>query len=119
MGCKDTFIFYFIGDGIFDKLTNLDIFDLVWKCKPKGIVRENIHELCGIITDSIMKLSLKKYTSDNITCIFICFQNFVRKMNEEFYEKKIIKSIGNVAQMGGEIDLSGVKNANDNIISKK
>lgn len=41
-------------------------------------------------------------------------------MNEEFYEKKIIKSIGsNVAQMGGEIDLSGVKNANDNIISKK
>ena len=40
-------------------------------------------------------------------------------MNEEFYEKKIIKSIGNVARMGGEIDLSGVKNANDNIISKK
>lgn len=80
------------------------------------MVRENIHELCGLITDSIMKFSLKKYTSDNITCIFICFQNFVRKMNEEFYEKKIIKGINNVTQMGGEIDLSGVKNANDSII---
>ena len=68
-------------DGIYDKLSNLEIFDVIWKFKQKGFVRNDIHELSGLVTDAVMKLSLKKYTTDNITCIFISFENFKKKMS--------------------------------------
>ena len=101
-------------DGIYDKLSNLEIFDVIWKFKQKGFVRNNIHELSGLVTDAVMKLSLKKYTTDNITCIFISFENFKKKMSEESYERRIFGAIPSmvVHQMNGEVDLSGFNHQN-------
>ena len=98
-------------DGIYDKLSNLEIFDIIWKFKQKGYVRNDIHELSGMVTDAVMKLSLKKYTSDNITCIFICFDNFRKKMSDESYERRIFASMV-VHQMKDEVDLSGFNQQN-------
>lgn len=101
-------------DGIYDKLSNLEIFDVIWKFKQKGFVRNDIHELSGLVTDAVMKLSLKKYTTDNITCIFISFENFKKKMSEESYERRIFGAIPSmvVHQMNGEVDLSGFNHQN-------
>ena len=41
-------------DGIYDKLSNLEIFDVIWKFKQKGFVRNDIHELSGLVTDAVI-----------------------------------------------------------------
>ena len=77
---------------------------MVWEFKTKGNSINNIHEYTGKIVDGIMKQSLKKMTSDNITIIFISFNNFKEKMEDcdFYYEFSGIKSY----LMGNEIDLS-------------
>ena len=64
----------------------------------------NIHLLCGNITDAIIKYSLIKLSGDNVTCIFISFENFMNQMKNidfEFSEKEIICNF-----IGNEIDLN-------------
>lgn len=80
---------------------------MIWKFKTANKTFQDMSDLSGKITDAVIKYSMKKYTSDNVTCIFICFENFKRKMNEIGFEKKI--GFKNVKQMGGEIDLIGPK----------
>ena len=76
----------------------------IWNFKKKGNIFNNIHILSGNISDAIIKYSLIKLSGDNVTLIFIAFQNFKNEMeniNFEFNEKIIdCKYIGN------EIDLS-------------
>lgn len=55
---------------------------MVWNSKYDFIKTKTIHEHCGIVTDAIMKYSLKKYTIDNISCIFICFSNYLDKIQD-------------------------------------
>ena len=72
--------------------------------KKKGSVFNNIHLLCGNISDAIIKYSLIKLSGDNVTCIFISFENFMNKMKNidfEFSEKEI-----NCIFIGDEIDLN-------------
>ena len=95
--------FIIIGcDGIFDYLENDKILTMIWKFKRKGTVIENIHKYSGDIADSILKYSMKKLTVDNVTVIFIAFQNFEEKMKDENFEY-IYK--GNMCKyIGCEID---------------
>jgi serine/threonine protein phosphatase PrpC len=89
-------------DGIFDSLENEKIFKMIWSFKKKGKIIENIHKFSGDIADSVIKYSMKKMTADNVTVIFIAFQNFAEKMKdmnyEYIYEGTLSKYIG------GEID---------------
>ena len=52
--------FIIIGcDGIYDRLENIDIFNLIWSVKRKGHAFENAHELSGNCADAIIKYSMK------------------------------------------------------------
>ena len=97
--------FIIIGcDGIYDRLENMDIFNLIWGFKKKGEVFNNVHLLSGNCADAIIKYSMKKLSADNVTSIFIAFKNFEKAMNEEDFEY-ILKPL-NCPYIGNEIDLS-------------
>ena len=76
----------------------------IWKFTKKGNAFNNIHILSGNISDAIIKYSLIKLSGDNVTCIFISFENFMNQMkneNFEFSENEIYCNF-----IGGEIDLN-------------
>ena len=73
-------------DGIFDTLSNDDIFKIIWGYKKKGKIYEDIRQLCGKIADGIIKYSMQKQSIDNVTVIFIAFKNFEKKMKEPDFE---------------------------------
>ena len=87
--CWDVSIFNllkYIGDGIFDRLENDEIFNKIWKYKKKGEVHNDIRELCRKITDGIIKYSMQKKSVDNVSVIFIAFKNFENKMKDPNFE---------------------------------
>ena len=42
--------------------------------------------MCGKITDGIIKYSMKKNSSDNVSVVFIAFKNFEDKMKDPEFE---------------------------------
>ena len=92
---NEEFDFMVIGcDGIFDVLTNEDLFD-IWniilnECKNKNnvfndIEKKNeidINELCGSFAELIIKSALAKNSFDNVSCVVIVFN-----INEYFDDK--------------------------------
>ena len=100
--------FILIGcDGIFDSLENEKILKMIWSFKKQGNIIENIHKFSGDIADSIIKYSMRKLTADNVTVIFISFENFYEKMKDENYE--YIYNGYVCKYIGGEIDSSNFK----------
>lgn len=89
-------------DGVFDYLENETILKMIWKFKRKGNIINDIHKYSGNIADSVIKYSMKKLTADNVTVIFIAFQNFLVKMKDENFEYIYNGNICNY--IGGEID---------------
>ena len=55
----------------------------------------------------MIKYSMKKLTSDNVTTIFIGFQNFCDKMKDENFEYIYNGNICNY--IGGEVDCNNIK----------
>ena len=100
--------FSFLGDGIYDRLDTYEILNLIWGFKNKNNVINNIHDFSGKITDAVIKFSLKKMTSDNVTVIFICFENFKNAMEDVDF--KFEKNSKTFTLMTPEIDLSNSKN---------
>ena len=91
-------IIYIIGDGIFDRMNNCEIMKMIWNFKKRGNNFGNIHVLSGNIVDSVIKKSMAKISTDNVSAIFIGFKNFENKMkDDEFkYEGEIdCQFIGN------------------------
>ena len=81
--------FILIGcDGIFDSLENEKILKLIWSFKKKGDIIENIHKFSGDIADAVIKYSMKKLTSDNVTVIFIAFHNFHLSFSHKNFQRK-------------------------------
>ena len=77
-------------------MNNERIFHKIWQSKKKGQVFDDIHQLCGRITDAIIKYSMEKDSSDNVSVIFIAFKNFENKMKDpDFvynYNSKCVES---------------------------
>jgi serine/threonine protein phosphatase PrpC len=69
-------------------LDNDRIINKIWESKKKGQIINDIHSLCGKITDAIIKYSMEKNSFDNVTVIFIAFKNFERKMKDPYFEYK-------------------------------
>ena len=94
MGCKFYFllflffIFYFLGDGIYDRLENEQILNKIWSYKKAGNTYDDIHALCAKIVDAIIKYSMEKESVDNVTVIFVAFKNFENKMKDPDFEYK-------------------------------
>ena len=79
-------------------MNNCEIMKMIWNFKRKGKIVENIHAYSGNIVDSVIKKSMAKLSTDNVSAIFIAFQNFENKMKEEYFqygEDPQCKFIGN------------------------
>ena len=63
-------------------MSNDEIFYKIWEYKKKGVVFNDIRELCGKITDGIIKYSMQRQSIDNVSVIFIAFKNFENKMKD-------------------------------------
>ena len=88
-------------------MENNDILKTIWCFKKKGNKFANMHSLSANIVDSIIKYSLVKLSADNVTCIFISFNNFKENMEDEDFEYNEFQNV-ECKYIGEEIDL-GVK----------
>ena len=79
---------------------------MIWGFKKNGKIIENIHTFSGNIADAIIKYSMRKLSVDNVTVIFIAFQNFEERMKDENFEY-IYNGIS-CKYIGGEIDLNNM-----------
>ena len=69
-------------DGIFDQLSNDDIFECVSLIINNNNKKENdLHKICGDIVNLILNASMERKSFDNVTCIFICFKNLLNINN--------------------------------------
>lgn len=68
-----------------------EILKMIWGFKRAGNAFKDIHLLCGQIADAVIKQSMKKLSSDNVTVIFIAFHNFENSMKDEnfVYNKNV------------------------------
>ena len=67
-------------------MDNDEILHKIWGYKKKGVVINDIRELCGKITDGIIKYSMQKQSFDNVSVIFIAFKHFEKKMKDPNFE---------------------------------
>ena len=91
MGCKSYFLFIILADGIFDNLSNKEIINIIWitffNLKKSGI--ENKSEIVSNICNKIINYSIENGSNDNLSCIFIGFNNFFN--NKESLNKILNK----------------------------
>lgn len=67
-------------DGVFDRLENEDIINDVWKLlRTKSFY--SVHEAAEIIINNVFEDSIRKMSYDNISIIFLGFENFVNAVN--------------------------------------
>jgi len=79
------YIFQYSGDGIYDKLNNEEVVEIVWDTfkRDKGTFT-TLHEFCGKAVENIMKLSFNKKTLDNITVVMVAFEGL-----ESYFESQV------------------------------
>ena len=114
---KENIDFFIMGcDGIFDQLSNKDVFDCAWMIfnNSHQIIKEynNVHTQCGKIVDFILKSAMVRKSFDNITCLIIAFKNF-DKMEKNNSQSEIIP------QKVTSIPLSNITKNINNINIKK
>ena len=79
-------------------MDNNEIMKMIWNFKKKGKIIDNIHSFSGNIVDSVIKKSMSKLSTDNVSAIFIAFKNFENKIKDEefqYREEPQCKFIGN------------------------
>jgi serine/threonine protein phosphatase PrpC len=68
---------FYLADGIYDNLSNKEILKIIWTClhnnNKEGINKQKIVE---IICNEIIKKSVEYGSNDNLSLIFIAFDNF-------------------------------------------
>lgn len=65
-------------DGIFDRLENNEVIDLVWKVANTRF--GSLQNICGIAVQKIMKKAFERYSTDNVTVIIIAFEHMSNKI---------------------------------------
>lgn len=74
---KDSTDFIVLGcDGIFEKMSNIDVIHSIWSMARENSIAPDIHEHCGRCVDMILKNCLKIGAGDNLTLILLSFKNF-------------------------------------------
>lgn len=72
-----------LGDGIYDKMTNDEIIQMVWDTfeRDKGKYK-TLHEFCGLAVENIMKLAFHKKTLDNITVVLVALSGLEKYFSQ-------------------------------------
>ena len=65
-----------LGDGIFDKLNNIDVANCAWD--SLAIKESDVHKQSAVAVERIMKESLIKKSLDNVTVVMVSFSGFER-----------------------------------------
>ena len=87
------YIFIFLADGIYDNLTNKDIIKIIWTSLRKyNKKNKNKKEVTEKICNEIINKSVEMGSGDNLSVIFIAFDNFFN--NSEKIDE-ILKKIEN------------------------
>jgi serine/threonine protein phosphatase PrpC len=85
---KDKHDFVALGcDGIFDKLEDKDLVHTVWQSVINKSNTNNSngnydHRLSGQAVDAVLKTSALRRSADNITVVFVAFDNFYKLVEE-------------------------------------
>ena len=96
INCNDDFIVMGC-DGIFDDLSNHEICSAVWKVlKNRGSEKNyDIHELSMEACDIVIKYSLEKKSTDNLSCIIIGLEGIENFLKNSQIKRKLNNSIKN------------------------
>ena len=87
-------------DGIFDKLKNDQINQIVWDIanfqrtrhlSVAGTQATNLHQICGLITDEIIQSAARNHSIDNISVVFVAFKKFENYINEGLRQVAVSK----------------------------
>ena len=114
---RDNIDFFIMGcDGIFDQLSNKDVFDCAWMIfnNSHQMIKDynNIHTQCGKIVDFILKSAMVRKSFDNITCLIIALKNF-----DKIEKSNSLSEI--IPQKVTSIPLSNIKKNINNLNIKK
>ena len=85
-------------DGIFDRLSNLQVQDCAWKTIEQNKVMNpnlTIHQLCGKIVDSIVQGAAIEKSFDNLTIVMVAFKNFQNTYEKYFRREKVESPLKN------------------------
>ena len=65
-------------DGIFDKLTNEDVSECVWRsaCERRT---NSVHQQTGLAAESVLKNAMYRKSLDNVTVVIIAFAGFKKR----------------------------------------
>ena len=91
-------------DGIFDQISNNEAVESVWISSKQN---DTFEKHCSMAVDMIMKSSLSRKSMDNVTVIFLAFENFekaVTKKQLRYYTKR--SSIENLEVINNGINIS-------------
>lgn len=117
-------------DGVFDNLSNKEIFESVVATfeseTPVTVYNNNkptfsskyksddLHSQMGLITDSIIKSCFKSLSSDNISLILICFESFRR-----LYETQDLKKVAHKLKLLSNEKISFYKKFEEDLFNTK
>lgn len=95
LGCMDISNVWLIllGDGIFDKLNNVQVTQSIWETLRLNKECKNIHEFAGKSIENMIKEALSHKSLDNVTAVIICFKNFKTTIFPK--NKKLMDKQGN------------------------
>lgn len=71
-------------------MSSKEVVDCVWD-QSRNFLASNVHEQCVLGTENIIRNSLERKTSDNVTAVMIALPSFKKKLFPETEEKKIGK----------------------------
>ena len=79
---QDHMDFIFLGcDGIFNKLTNEEVNEVIWKTAKKEIYNNlTINNIAGKCISAILEKAMNEKSYDNVTGVLIIFSNFSKTL---------------------------------------
>lgn len=102
----------FLGDGIYDKLTNQDVIETVWSsCRENR--GDNIHQACANAVEAVMKTAIAKRTVDNITVVMIAFSSFKYLLFPKRADLIGNNSLDNIAEFRNLHEIHRINNSFD------
>ncbi|CAD8113889.1 unnamed protein product [Paramecium sonneborni] len=78
-------------DGIFDKLSSIDVMNIIWKDILNCQVGNNLHTVLSNSVESVLQESIQRKSTDNVTLLIVAFS--VSQLKEEELRIKTSSSI--------------------------
>ena len=94
---------------MFDKMKNKDISETIWRSMNIPKQFRNINEMLGHGTDQLMKETISRESTDNLTSVLIALNG----MKCHFDKSEVVKSTFQTAEQTNKLPKSIISNNND------